>query len=169
MKAIVRLIDTVSEYTGRTALWLSIALVLVLTYETTARYVFNSPTQWAFETSYMIGATLAVLGWSYTHRHRGHIRVDVFYTRLPARGKAIVDVASSFIFLFPLLTVLIYTAYTSMMFSWKLHEKLTESSFLPPAGPIKTVLLLGICLFALQCIAQFIRDIYVLTRNKAYD
>jgi TRAP-type mannitol/chloroaromatic compound transport system substrate-binding protein/TRAP-type mannitol/chloroaromatic compound transport system permease small subunit len=169
MKAIIRLIDTISEYTGKTVLWLSVALVLVLTYETTARYVFNSPTQWAYETSFMIGATLAVLGWSYTHRHRGHIRVDVFYTHLSLRGQAIVDVISSFVFLFPLLAVLIYTAYSNMMFSWKLHEKLTESSFLPPAGPIKTVLLLGICLFALQCVAQFIRDVHVLIRNKAYD
>lgn len=169
MRKVVRIIDTISENTGKTALWLSVVLVLVLTYETTARYVFNSPTQWAFETSYMIGATLAVLGWSYTHRHHGHIRVDVFYTHLPPRGKAIVDVVVSLIFLFPLLAVLIYASNSGMLFAWKMDERLTESSFLPPAGPIKTVLFLGICLFALQCSAQFIRDLYRLIRNKAYD
>lgn len=169
MRQILKAIDSISEYTGRAALWLSIALVLVLTYETTARYLFNAPTQWSYETSYMIGATMAVLGWCYVHLHRGHIRVDVFYAHLPFRGRAIIDVVSSIVFLFPLLAVLLYSANSGVLFAWKMNEKLVESSFQPPAGPIRTVLFLGFCLFALQCLAQFLRDFYALIRNKAYD
>lgn len=166
MKTLVRIIDTVSEYTGQGALWLSVALVLVLTYETTSRYVFNAPTQWVYETSYMIGASMAVLGWSYTHKHHGHIRVDVFYTRFSLRGQAIIDVVISFLFLLPLLCVLIYGSYSSMQFAWGINERLPESSFRPPAGPIKTVILVGICLFALQCVAEFIRSLYMMTRKR---
>ncbi len=166
MKSIVRIIDGISEYTGQGALWLSIALVLVLTFETTVRYVFNAPTQWVYETSYMIGASMAVLGWAYTHKHRGHIRVDLFYSRLSPRGRAIVDVVVSMLFLFPLLIVLIYGSYSSVQFAIKLNERLAESSFRPPAAPIKTVILIGISLFALQTIAEFIRDLYLLIRKK---
>jgi TRAP-type mannitol/chloroaromatic compound transport system permease small subunit len=166
MNKIVRIVDTLSEYTGRGAIWLSIALVLVLTYETTVRYVFNAPTQWAFETSYMIGASMAVIGWAYTHKHHGHIRVDIFYTRLSPKGQAIVDVVISILFLFPLLIVLIYGSYSSMQFAILMNEKLAESSFRPPAAPIKAVLLVGICLFALQTIAEFIRNLYLLIRKK---
>jgi len=169
MKAIIKTIETISEYTGKTALWLCVALVLVLSYETTSRYVFDSPTAWAYETSWMIGATLAVMGWSYTHRHHGHIRVDVFYTRLSLRGKALVDVLCSFIFLFPLLGVLMYSSTTFMMFAWKMKEKLVESSWMPPSGPIKTVLMVGLAIFTLQCLAQFLRDLYQLIRGKPYD
>jgi len=166
MRTIIRVIDSISEYTGRTVLWLCVVLIFVLAYETTARYVFNAPTNWAMETGEMLGATIAVMGWSYTHRHHGHIRVDVFYARLSPRGKAIVDVTCSVLFLFPLLAILIYTSATWMWFSWKMNEKLIESNWLPPAGPIKTVVLLGVCLFALQALAQFIRDFYLLIRNK---
>ncbi len=169
MKTLIKAIDTISEYTGKTALWLCVALILVLTFETTARYVFDSPTVWAYETSWMVGASMAVLGWSYTHRHHGHIRVDVFYTRLPPRGKAVIDVLCSAIFLFPLLSILLYSSFSFMLFSWKMHEKLVESSWMPPSGPIKTVMVLGLSLFALQCIAQFIRDVYQLIRGKTYD
>lgn len=166
MNKIVRIIDTISEYTGLGAIWLSIALILVLTYETTVRYVFNAPTQWAFETSYMIGASMAVIGWAYTHKHHGHIRVDVFYTRFSPRGRAIIDVVISILFLFPLLIVLIYGSYSSTQFAIQMNEKLAESSFRPPAAPIKAVIFVGICIFALQTIAEFIRDLYLLIRKK---
>jgi len=166
MRTIIRVIDSISEHTGKTVLWLCIALVLVLAYETTARYVFNAPTMWAMETGKMIGGTIIVMGWSYTHLHHGHIRVDVLYTHLPPRGRAIIDVTCSLLFLFPLLSILLYTSTTWMLLAWKMGERLVETNFLPPAGPIRTVLVLGFCLFALQCMAQFTRDLYLLIRNK---
>jgi len=169
MKAIIKTIETISEYTGKSVHWLCIALVLVLTYDTVARYVFNAPPVWAYETSWMIGATMAVMGWSYTHRHHGHIRVDVFYTRLSHRGKAIIDVVCSLIFLFPLLAVLLYSSSSFTMFAWKMNQKLVESSWMPPATPILALIAVGIYLFTLQCIAQFMRDVYQLIRGKPYD
>jgi len=169
MKIILRTIDTISEYTGRIFLWLVIALIFVLAYETVARYVFNAPTRWVYETSYMIGGVLAVMGWSYVHKHRSHVRVDLIYTHLSPRGKAIIDVVCSVIFLLPFLIVLIYGGYSGISWSWRIHEKLIESSWLPPAGPVKTAIYVGFCLFTLQALAQFFRDLYLLLRSKPYD
>ena len=169
MRTVVKVIDSVSEYTGRTVLWLTVALVLVLFYETMARQLFTAPTQWAFETAEMIFCTVAVLGWAYVHRHRGHVRVDVFYARFSPRGKAIADVVSSLIFLVPWLYCIVPTSWSSMMLSWRINEKLIESTFMPPAAPIRTVIVVGVLLFTFQCIAQFIRDVYFLVRNKPYD
>lgn len=166
MRTVVKFIDTISEYTGRTALWLAVVLVLVPAYETVARFVFDSPTVWAYETTWMLGASLAVLGWSYTHRHQGHIRVDVLYTRLSPRGKAMVDVVCSLIFFFPLLAILLYSSTSFTLFAWKMKEKLVESSWMPLSGPIKSVIVLGLALFTLQALAQFIRDLYLMIRNR---
>ena len=169
MKIILKIIDTISEYSGRIFCWLAVILMLVFVFETTARYVFDSPTMWGYETSYMVGATMAVMGWSYTHKHHGHIRVDVIYTHLSLRAKAIIDIVCSFLFLFPLLALLIHAANASMLFALKLNERLMESAWRPPAAPIKMVVLAGISLFALQCLAQFARDVYALIRSKPYD
>jgi len=166
MRTIVRVIDAISEYTGKIVRWACLALVLVLCYEVTARYVFNAPTSWASETSSMMGGTIAVLGWSYTHRHGGHVRVDVFYSHLPPRGQAILDIALSLLFFFPLLFFLAYIAWDRMWFSWSMGEVMARGNWYPPVGPIRTVVVLGLCLFALQGVAQFIRDLYRLTRNK---
>jgi len=169
MKIILRIIDTISEYIGKIFLWLAVALIFVLAYETIARYVFNAPTRWVYETSYMIGGVFAVMAWSYVHKHRGHVRVDLIYTHLSPRGQAIIDVVCSVIFLIPFLIVLIYGGYSGASFAWKSHEKLIESSWLPPSGPVKTAIYIGFCFFTLQALAQFFRDLYLLIRSKPYD
>jgi len=166
MRTIVRVIDSISEYTGMVVRWACLALVLVLCFEVTARYVFDAPTMWSFETSSMLGGTIAVLGWSYTHKHGGHVRVDVFYSHLPPRGQAILDIALTLLFFFPLLFSFTYVAWNRMWFSWEMGEVMARSNWYPIIGPIRTVVVLGLFLFALQGVSQFIRDLYRLIRNK---
>ncbi len=103
MRSIIRVIDSISEWTGKTVRWVCLVLVVVVVYEVTARFVFNAPTLWAFETICMLLCTIGALGWAYTHRHHGHVRVDVLYTLLSPRGRAIIDVGGYLIFFFPLL------------------------------------------------------------------
>ena len=166
MRAIVRVIEAISEGTGKVVRWACVALVLVLVFEVIMRYAFTAPTIWAHQTSVMLGSTFAGLGWAYVHRHHGHVRIDVFYARLSPRGKAIVDVLCTFFLLFPLLLVLIFLATKFMWTAWVEHEVLIESYWYPPSGPIRTITVLALCLFLLQGVAQFIRDLYFVIRNK---
>lgn len=163
----MRIIDFISDWTGKTVRWLTVALVMVLIYDVVMRYVFGAATIWAYETAVMVGATIYVMGWSYVHRHHGHVRVDVFYTHLSPRGKAIIDVICALLFLFPLLFVLIDTSVSYMLHSWAIGEVLAETFWYPPAAPFRTMIVVGLSLFALQSIVQFIRDLYPLIRNKA--
>jgi TRAP-type mannitol/chloroaromatic compound transport system permease small subunit len=111
MKIVVRVIDSISEYSGLVIRWLCLALVLVLCFEVTARYVFNAPTMWASDSASMMGGAIAAVGWAYTHRHGGHVRVDVFYNHLSSRGQAILDITLSLIFFFPLILALAYISW----------------------------------------------------------
>lgn len=162
VNAFLRTVDKVSERTGQLARWLVLLLILVLATETVARYVFNSPTTWAYETSFQIGGCIVSLAWCYVHKHGGHIRVDVLYQALSARKRAIIDVTASLVFLFPLLFAMIYGGFQQVVFAWEIGEKFIYSSWMSPTGPVKTIVFVGFCLFALQCIAQFIRAIYAL-------
>jgi TRAP-type mannitol/chloroaromatic compound transport system permease small subunit len=166
MRTVVRVIDSISEYTGMAVRWVCLALVLVLCFEVTSRYFFDTPTSWVSDTSSMMGGAIAALGWAYTHRHGGHVRVDVFYSHLSPRGQAILDVTLSLLFFFPLLIALAYVSWNKMWFSWAMGEVLNRSNWYPITGPIRTVVVLGLSLFALQGVAQFIRDLYRLARNQ---
>ncbi|MDX9802055.1 MAG: TRAP transporter small permease subunit [Spirochaetia bacterium] len=165
-KKLVAGINTLSEGTGQFVKFLVMALVLVLFIEVTARYVFDSPTVWALETSKMLLGSIGTLGWGYTHKLGGHVRVDVVYGMLSRRIQALIDVILSIIFLFPLVYVLIFTGSKWALRAWKTGEKMIDSSWLPPAAPFRTLMVVGFCFFALQCIAQFIEDLYYLIYKK---
>ncbi len=169
MRSILRVIDSISEGAGRTVRWCVIALIVLMCFEVIARYVFNAPTHWSYELASMLGVTIAFIGWSYTLRHHGHVRVDVFYTRLSPRGKAIIDVLGTLLLFFPLLGVLLYISVDWAWYSWSVKEIMTKTNWYPPAYPIRTVMVVGLCLLFLQSVAEFIRDLHVLIRNKAYD
>jgi TRAP-type mannitol/chloroaromatic compound transport system permease small subunit len=169
MRKILRVIDSISVWTARVISWFSVALVLVLVFDVIERYAFGGATIWAYETAVMLGATIYVMGWAYVHRLREHIRVDVFYVHLSPRVQAIVDIIGTLIFLLPLLYVLLDTSAFYMVRAWKIGEVLSETYWYPPAGPFRTMVVVGLGLFTLQVIAHFIRDFYFIVRNKTYD
>jgi len=117
----------------------------------------------------MLGGTIYVIGWAYDHMRKSHIRVDIFYAYLSPRGKAIADVVCAAIFFFPLMAILVKTSISWMLRAWSIGEVMKYTYWYPPAGPYRTVFLVGICLFTLQGLAQFIRDLYFIIRNKALD
>ncbi len=169
MKVVLHAIDLISDWTAKVISWLCVALILVLVFDVVERYVFGGATEWAYETAVMLGGTIYVLGWCYVHRMREHIRVDIFYVHLSLRKQVIIDIVGTLLFLLPLLYVMIDTSIFYMMRAWKIGEVLAETFWYPPAGPFRTMVVVGLFLFTLQVVAHLIRDFYQLVRNKAYD
>ena len=169
MRAVLRVIDSISEYTAMMGRWLALALVLVMSYEVIMRYVFGTSNIWAHELPMMLGASLYALGYAYVQRYRGHIRVDILYARLSRRGRAIIDVFGALVFLFPIMIIVIYASIMAAEFAWVRDERWTLSIWFPPLAPLRTVIAAGFCLLLLQSGAQFIRDLHILIRNKPYD
>jgi TRAP-type mannitol/chloroaromatic compound transport system permease small subunit len=168
VKNILEAVDSASEHLGSWGRWLTVALVLVGTHDVVLRYGFNAPTVWAYETMMMMGGSIYALGWGYGLLHKSHIRVDIFFSRLSARGQAIADVVLAAIFFFPLMSVLVYKSIFWMIRAWERSEVMMESYWYPPAGPFRTLIALGICVLFLQGLAKFIRDIQ-LSRSKSSD
>ena len=168
MKKILRGIDSVNEQAGSISSWLVAVLIAVILYEVIARYVFNAPTTWGFNTLRMLGGAIVVLGWAYAQRHNSHVRVDVFYIHFSPRKRALVDVIGTGLFFFPLFAVFIKFAgssiwHTSLAFALGM----TSYPGKPSVNlPYTAVILIGLCLFFLQFVARFIRDVYILTKGR---
>ncbi|MEE9400161.1 MAG: TRAP transporter small permease subunit [Dehalococcoidales bacterium] len=169
MRKIIKAIDATNEFTGRSVRWLAIFLMLVICTEVFMRYALNKPTIQGPVIATMTGAALYTLSWGYVHLHRRHIRVDVFYTRFSTRGKAIIDVVCALVFLLPLIGLLTYAGWEWVWYAWSTGERSGQTYWYPITGPIRTVVFIGLVLFAFQGLAQFFRDIYLLVRNRAYD
>jgi TRAP-type mannitol/chloroaromatic compound transport system permease small subunit len=145
------------------------ALILIVCFDVIMRYAFNAPTEWAFELAMMIGCTLYALAWTYTQRHKAHMRVDVIYAHLSPRGKAVVDILGTLFVFLPLAAVLISVSFSYMWRAWEINELSIETTWYPPIAPLRTVVVLGFLLLGLQTAAQFIRDLYLLIKKVPYD
>lgn len=166
MKRILKIIDNISEWVGRISSWLILLLILILTFEVISRYVFNSPTIWANELSSMLLGTIIALGWAYTHKHDGHIRVDVLYNIFPHKVRKIIDLVCFVIMFVPLIVFIMYRTFNWLIEAIVNNEVLTKGIWYPPVWPIRLMFLIGLGLFLLQGIAQFIRDIQQLVQGE---
>ncbi len=169
LKKVVKAIDFISEQSGSWAKWFAWLLVLVGAYDTIMRHFFNAPTIWAYDTLCMAGGALYVLGWSYDYLYDAHTRVDVFYTRLSPRGKAILNTIASIFLFFPMMVALLITSVSWAIRAWRIHETMTSTFWYPPAAPYRTVFALGILLLLLQGISNFIKDLYFILRGEKLD
>ncbi len=170
MRKVIRTIDSTNEKIGALSSWLVIALIVIILIEVIARYVFNSPTSWAFDSMRLIGGAVIVLGWAYAQLHSSHIRVDIFYSYLPVRWKALVDILGSVLFFFPLFGALTWLVISHTIKGFiKTGQLLPLQSWYSPSSLYGVVFMIGLCLTCLQFAAQLARDVYTLLRGEYYD
>lgn len=169
LKTLVRYIDVASEASGQLGKWCAVLLVLVGSYDTVARHVFNAPTEWGYDMICMLGGTMYLLGASYDYRHEAHTRVDLLFARLSPRGKAWVNVVAALLFFFPLMGVMLKLAIQWAVRAWKINEVMFTSIWYPPAFPYRAIFAFGLLLLVLQGLAKLIRDLYFLLRGEPID
>jgi TRAP-type mannitol/chloroaromatic compound transport system permease small subunit len=151
---------------GRSIAWISLLLVFVGGYDVAMRYVFNAPPEWAYQTLTFLGGSMYILGWSYVSCKRAHIRVDVLYERFPVRARAIIDSMGHLFLFYPLLGALIFASFKWMMRAWRTNEVMAETNWYIPAGPFRTIVFVAFCLFAIQGLADLVRDLHIVLKGE---
>jgi TRAP-type mannitol/chloroaromatic compound transport system permease small subunit len=169
--AISRGIDAMTGLLGRVAWWASLAMILVGVENVIARYGY----QWIrrafgdqvaaalsnntyFELQTALYNFVFLVGAAYVLQVDGHVRVDIVFSRLKARARAIVDIVFTFVFLLPFCWMGIFFGNNYVMRSWAQGEISPN-----PGGlaryPIKTLIIVVFALLAVQGISQVIKHI----------
>ena len=159
LKVILDGVDWFLDKSGEVFKWLILGLVFCIAYDVLMRYVFNMPTIWSFETSYMIGGSMMVLGGGYVILYDGHVKIDLLYSRLSPRQQSILDIILTILFFFPMAAILTKFSFDFTVHSWKLSETSTASVWAPPLFPFRTIVLLAFCLLDMAGISWFIRNV----------
>ncbi len=169
LKKVVKTIDFMSEKSGQIGKWFAVVLVIIGSYDTIMRHFFNAPSDWAYDMLCMSGGALYLLGASYDHLYEAHTRVDVFFSMLKPKGKALYNVIAALLFFFPLIGMLLYMGITWAIKAIKVHEVMFTSFWYPPAFPYRILFVIGMLLFFLQGISNFVKDLYFLIRGEKID
>lgn len=146
------------------AYWAVIA-VFVYYYEVLARYVFNSPTNWVHESMFLMFGMQYLLSGAYAYKEDQHVRVDVLYSKLSTRNKAICDIVTS-VFFFIFIGTMLWTGARFALDAIQFDEhSFTEWGV--QYWPIKLAIPVGAALILLQGICKLLKDILIISRRGA--
>lgn len=152
-----RYIDWFNAKAGEFVAYWSLIAVFAYYYEVIARYVFNSPTNWAHEAMFLMFGMQYLMAGGFCLRENAHVRVDVLYTHLSERGKALADLITS-VFFFIFTVTLLVTGWIFFHDAWSAQEvSFTEWGI--QYYPVKFALPLGAALLLLQGIVRLFNDI----------
>ncbi len=162
---VVDFIDWINGWVGEFIAYWSVMAVFVYFYEVLARYVFNSPTNWAHEGMFLMFGMQYLLAGGYAAREDAHVRVDIIYEQLSERAKAVTDIVTS-IFFFIFTGTLLVTGTIFVLDAISVWEvSFTEWSI--QYWPVKCSITIGALLIILQGVAKLIRDVIYFRRLGA--
>jgi TRAP-type C4-dicarboxylate transport system permease small subunit len=87
-------IDRLNRFLGRWLAWLYLVAVAITAYEVVMRYLFNSPTTWAFELTVLLCAIGYLFGGGYVTEQKAHISISVLRDLAPKRVAWWLDLAA---------------------------------------------------------------------------
>jgi len=162
--AVLGYIDALNDWVGRILAFGALFMSALVLSEVVRRYLFNAPTVWGNELTQMTFGVYVILSGGYILRWGGHVNVDILYSRFSARGRAVVDIITFFLFLLFCGMMLWYggsLAWESLSI-WE-HS---NSAWGPPICLVKMMIPIGAFLLLLQGVAKLIRDILSLFPGK---
>jgi len=157
---IVRAIDKFTDTTGTWVAWLNVPLVLAVGYEVVARYAFEAPTTWAFDVTYMLYATIFMLGAAYALHKGAHIRTDFFFEKWSIRTRGVIDSIAYLVFFFPSLAVFLFVSGAEGWYAFEIGETSEQTTWRPILWPFKAVVPLTCLLLMIQGMSETIKSLY---------
>jgi TRAP-type mannitol/chloroaromatic compound transport system permease small subunit len=156
-------IEWVNTKAGEYVAYWAVISVFVYYYEVFARFLFNSPTNWVHESMFLMYGMQYMISGAYAYREDQHVRVDVVYSHLSTRGKAIADIVSSVFFFIFTITMLV----TGWKFAWDSVSN-HETSFTEwgiQYWPVKLCIPVGAALIVAQGVSKLVKDIMLVRKG----
>jgi TRAP-type mannitol/chloroaromatic compound transport system permease small subunit len=158
-------IEWINLRVGEFVAYWAVLSVFAYYYEVIARFAFNSPTNWVHESMFLMYGMQYMLAGAYAYHADQHVRVDVFYSKFSARGKAIADIITS-VFFFIFVVTLLWTGGKFALDAVR-NSEVSFTEWGVQYWPVKLMIPIGAALMVLQGLAKLIKDIVLVTRARA--
>lgn len=160
LRRFVGVIDRFADWTGIAVAWLMVPLVAAVAWEVVSRYVFDAPTVWSYEVTYMLYGTMFMLGAAYTLRVGGHIRTDFFWEKWSVRTKGLIDVIAYVVFFFPGVGLFLWISAGEAWYAFDIGERSEQTPWRPVLWPLKAVIPLTALLLLVQGVSELAKSLH---------
>lgn len=159
-------IDNLNEWLGRLVSWLTLGMVIMMSFNVLLRYALSEGSPWQQELVRFMHGTLFLAGAAYALKHESLVRVDVLYQGMSERAKARVNIVGTIIFLFPTCFALYYFSSDYILNSWRIQEGSAEYQGMPGVFLFKTFIWVCAATLALQGVSLILHSIAVIRRQE---
>jgi TRAP-type mannitol/chloroaromatic compound transport system permease small subunit len=167
----IRVIDSFTEYSGRSIAWLVLAMVLLICYDVAMRYLLQQGSVALQELEWHLFALIFLLGSAYTLKHDEHVRVDILYqsSKLSDKHRALINILGILIFLLPFCILILVSAWPFVENAYFYNEGSPDPGGLPYRYLLKASILIAFSMLILQGLAELLRNILKLQNTEAAD
>ncbi len=167
-KSVLRLLNQLSvrleqfsECTGMLVSWLVLVMVLLVSYDVTMRYFFQSGSVALQEMEWHLFSLIFLIGAAYTLKHDDHVRLDLFYKSkfMDNRRRAWIDLFGSIFLLIPFCILIILSAWPFVYQSYIHLEGSPDPGGLPYRWILKASIPLGFTFLLLQGVSEIVKNL----------
>ena len=163
LKTSLSAVEKFTEVTGRFISWATVTMVILVVLVVITRYFLGLGSIALQESVTYLHCLVFMMGFAFTLKHDGHVRVDIFYRGFSPRFKAIVNLIGGLLFLIPFCLLIFFISWDYVLASWVIRETSAENNGLPFIYLLKTLMLLMPVTLLLQGIAEILRSGLILS------
>lgn len=169
MTRLARAIDRFTERSGLVFAWLLVPLVATVIWEVVARYAFDAPTTWAYETIYALYAALFMLGAAYALRVGAHVRTDFLWEKWTVRRRAAIETLAYVLLFLPCMALFLAVGVDWAWSAYRLGERSADTAWFPPLWPLKALLPASTALLMLQALSQTAKSLHAWRTGEEFE
>lgn len=148
----MKYIDATIKYLGYFTAFILAALVLLVVYDATVRYLFSGGSVALQELEWHLFDVVILFGIAYTLREGAHVRVDIFYASFSQKTKALIDIISSLFFILPFSLLIIYIGVDFVAMSYLQNEASSNPGGLEYRFLVKSLMPLSFLFLSFQAV-----------------
>ena len=165
----IRAIDRFSDVIGKLISLAMLYLVVTISYEALSRYLFNAPTVWVLESSYMTNGSAFMLGCAYALHKGAHVRTDMLWEKFSERKKGWIDLVSYIGFFYPTLVTLLVISIDDAWYSYSINELSEQTPWRPIMWPFRSAIPLAAILLMIQGISESLKCVFQIRFGREFE
>jgi TRAP-type mannitol/chloroaromatic compound transport system permease small subunit len=159
--ALSRGIDRVTEFIGKSVMWLIFVAILVSAGNAIMRKMINWSSNSLLEAQWYLFGAAFLMASAYTLKQNEHIRIDIVYGMWRSRTRHWIDLLGHIFFLMPFVLMMTWLLVPYVYQAWKIGQISTNAGGLI-IWPARAFLLAGFVLLIFQGISEIIKKIAIM-------
>ena len=159
----VKICDSINEWIGSYVVAAAVYLFIAIIFSNVVlRYMFNTSFVFMAELEWHVFAFIFLMGAGFTLLHDRHVRVDIFYSVMERRKRALVNLLGVIFLLIPSCYLVLTTTIPWVVVAYEVGETSLDPGGIPARFIIKAALPTGYFLILIQGLSLGIKSACIL-------